>query len=132
MVQVETHDACRCGCEEVSCTDLQIYDKRMCKCRCRDQGAMGQCLVQYNKVRDRICMQESLDDLECFLFWVKHLMDFLIFNRSGILKDASVSADPKSGRNVTLDLAMMVFTPVSVCQDPPFLHQPLFLLLLES
>lgn len=52
VVQVESHDSCRCGCEEVSCTDLQIYDKRMCKCRCRDQGAMGQCLVQYNKIWD--------------------------------------------------------------------------------
>ena len=50
VVEVETHTSCRCGCEEVECTSLQMYDKRMCQCRCRDQGAMGQCLVQYNKV----------------------------------------------------------------------------------
>jgi len=52
VVEVETHTACRCGCEEVECTELQVYDRRMCQCRCRDQGAMGQCLVQYNKVWD--------------------------------------------------------------------------------
>jgi len=52
VVEVETHTSCRCGCEEVECSSLQVYDRRMCQCRCRDNGARGQCLVQYNKMWD--------------------------------------------------------------------------------
>jgi len=51
-VEVETHRSCRCGCEEVECSTKQEYDRRTCQCRCVDRGAMGQCLVQYNKMWD--------------------------------------------------------------------------------
>lgn len=51
-VQVETHTACRCGCPDVQCGPRQVYDSATCECKCGDQGARGQCLVQYNKVWD--------------------------------------------------------------------------------
>ena len=50
--EVEVHTSCRCGCHQLQCSDLQIFDNRTCECRCSDLGARGQCLVQYNKVRD--------------------------------------------------------------------------------
>lgn len=52
QVEVEWHTECRCGCEEMECGELQVYERRSCQCRCRDQGARGQCLVQYNKMWD--------------------------------------------------------------------------------
>jgi len=50
--EIEVHTACSCGCESRQCSSLQLFDERICDCRCADQGARGQCLVQYNKVWD--------------------------------------------------------------------------------
>jgi len=51
-IQLVTHLDCRCGCPEAKCAQHQIFDERTCECRCRDQRARGQCLVQYNKEWD--------------------------------------------------------------------------------
>ena len=50
-IVVEAHSSCLCGCEEVNCTAVQVYDHRTCSCRSRNHAARGQCLVQHNKVR---------------------------------------------------------------------------------
>ena len=70
-VTVETHTACRCGCQQLNCTSelqvesyrqpqslsedltepmLQRFDPTTCECECLDPEARGQCLVQNNKV----------------------------------------------------------------------------------
>lgn len=52
QVTVESHTGCRCGCPEVQCGPDQVFHSRSCQCRCMDQGARGQCLVQSTKVWD--------------------------------------------------------------------------------
>ena len=66
-ISVETHTACRCGCQQLNCTTelqvcravmtvntgesmLQRFDPTTCQCECLDPEARGQCLVQNNKV----------------------------------------------------------------------------------
>jgi len=51
-VVITTHTDCRCGCPPTECKELQVFQERTCECRCRDRGARGQCLVQYNKEWD--------------------------------------------------------------------------------
>jgi len=51
-VKVEVHKSCKCGCSPEPCTAKQEYNEKVCACTCRDLGAMGQCLVQYNKIWD--------------------------------------------------------------------------------
>ncbi|XP_023349799.1 uncharacterized protein LOC111718439 isoform X2 [Eurytemora carolleeae] len=51
-VKVEIHLSCNCGCRKETCHGNQEFNEKSCSCRCKDAGAMGQCLVQYNKIWD--------------------------------------------------------------------------------
>jgi hypothetical protein len=42
--------SCECGCEPQVCPPHQEFHNKTCTCRCKNMAAMGQCLVQYNKV----------------------------------------------------------------------------------
>ena len=68
-LSLEVHTSCSCSCQQLECSNKQVraglgirhevmssfqqqFDDRTCECRCSDNGARGQCLVQYNKVSD--------------------------------------------------------------------------------
>jgi len=51
-VSMEIHKSCGCGCGEEKCNPLQEFNEKTCSCRCKNAGAMGQCVVQHNKIWD--------------------------------------------------------------------------------